>query len=229
MCLRAKLLQSCPTLCNPMDCGPWGSSVHGILQAKKTGMGCHSLLQGIFPIQGSNPCLYVSVSCIGRRAPYHKHHMESPESAIHISIYVYTIYLYRWIPSFLSFPLLSPFPAHLTPLGHPRAPSWASCDIQRFPASYLFYTWYWMNVNATLSIRPTLFGRGCVYTSAVYICISIKHFEDKLFILESCSVYRKVAKLALCPTVSIWHAHRGVQWQRCRMLTHDCNWIPDII
>ena len=30
----AKLLQSCPTLCNSMVCGPPGSSVHGILQAR---------------------------------------------------------------------------------------------------------------------------------------------------------------------------------------------------
>ena len=28
------LLQSCPTLCDPMDCSPPGSSVHGILQAR---------------------------------------------------------------------------------------------------------------------------------------------------------------------------------------------------
>ena len=27
-------VQSCPTLCDPMDCGPSGSSVHGILQAR---------------------------------------------------------------------------------------------------------------------------------------------------------------------------------------------------
>ena len=33
-CLRAKSLQLCPTLCNPMDCSPPGSSVHGILQAR---------------------------------------------------------------------------------------------------------------------------------------------------------------------------------------------------
>ena len=26
--------QSCPILCDPMDCSPSGSSVHGILQAK---------------------------------------------------------------------------------------------------------------------------------------------------------------------------------------------------
>ena len=29
----AKLLQSCPILCDPMDCSSPGSSVHGILQA----------------------------------------------------------------------------------------------------------------------------------------------------------------------------------------------------
>ena len=28
------LLQSCPTLCDPMDCSPPGSSVHGILQER---------------------------------------------------------------------------------------------------------------------------------------------------------------------------------------------------
>ena len=33
--LRAKSLQSCPTLWDPMDCSPPGSSVHGILQARK--------------------------------------------------------------------------------------------------------------------------------------------------------------------------------------------------
>ena len=32
--LHAKLLQSCPALCNPMDYSPLGSSVHGILQAR---------------------------------------------------------------------------------------------------------------------------------------------------------------------------------------------------
>ena len=30
----AKLLQLCPTLCDPMDCSPPGSSVHGIFQAR---------------------------------------------------------------------------------------------------------------------------------------------------------------------------------------------------
>ena len=30
----AKLLQSCPTLCDPMDCSLSGSSIHGIFQAR---------------------------------------------------------------------------------------------------------------------------------------------------------------------------------------------------
>ena len=31
---KVKVSQSCPTLCNLMDCSPPGSSVHGILQAR---------------------------------------------------------------------------------------------------------------------------------------------------------------------------------------------------
>ena len=32
--MRAKSFQLCPTLCNPMDCIPPGSPIHGILQAR---------------------------------------------------------------------------------------------------------------------------------------------------------------------------------------------------
>ena len=40
----AKSLQSCPTLCDPIDGSPPGSPVHGILQAR-TRVGCHFFLQ----------------------------------------------------------------------------------------------------------------------------------------------------------------------------------------
>ena len=65
--------QSHPTLRNPMDCSlnrllcPWNSL------AKNTGVGSHSLLQGIFPIQGSNPDL---LHC--RQVPYRPRHQVSP-------------------------------------------------------------------------------------------------------------------------------------------------------
>ena len=59
--------QSCPTLCEPMDCSPTGFSVHGILQARI--LGCHALLQGISPTQESNPGL---LHC--RQLPYYLRH-----------------------------------------------------------------------------------------------------------------------------------------------------------
>ena len=37
--------QSCLTLCNPTDCSPPGSSVHGDSPGKNTGVGCYFLLQ----------------------------------------------------------------------------------------------------------------------------------------------------------------------------------------
>ena len=33
--VKVLVAQSCPTLCGPMDCSPPGSSVHGILQARR--------------------------------------------------------------------------------------------------------------------------------------------------------------------------------------------------
>ena len=54
LCLLAEL---CPTLCDPMDYSPQGSSIHGISPGKNIGVNCHGLLQGIFPPQGSNPGL----------------------------------------------------------------------------------------------------------------------------------------------------------------------------
>ena len=45
------------TLCYPVDCSPSGSSVLGDSPGKNTGIGCHALLQGIFPAQASNPGL----------------------------------------------------------------------------------------------------------------------------------------------------------------------------
>ena len=46
------LAQLCPTLCDPMDCSPPGSSVHEDFPDKNTGGGCHFLLQGFFSTQG---------------------------------------------------------------------------------------------------------------------------------------------------------------------------------
>ena len=50
--MKVQVAQLCPTLCDPMD-----YIVHGNSPGQNTGVGSLSLLQGIFPIQGSNPGL----------------------------------------------------------------------------------------------------------------------------------------------------------------------------
>ena len=49
--------QSYPTLCDPVDCSLPGTSVYGDSPGKNTGVGCHALLERIFPTQGWNPGL----------------------------------------------------------------------------------------------------------------------------------------------------------------------------
>ena len=58
-CMCAWMLScfSCVLFCDPVDCSPPGSSVHGILQARILEWVCHALLQGIFLTQGLNPAL----------------------------------------------------------------------------------------------------------------------------------------------------------------------------
>ena len=56
-CVLNHSYQSFLTPCDPMDCNSPGSSVHGDFSGKNTGVGCHALLQRIFPTQGLNLCL----------------------------------------------------------------------------------------------------------------------------------------------------------------------------
>ena len=68
-CVLCLVAQSCPALCDPLP----GSSVHGDSLGKKTRVGFHALLQGIFPTEGSNPGL---PHC--RQVLYHLSHHGGP-------------------------------------------------------------------------------------------------------------------------------------------------------
>ena len=72
LCLVTQL---CLTLCIRMDYSPPGSSVHGGFPGKNTGVGCHALLQGIFPKQGLNPGLPHYKQIL-----YHLSHQGSPNT-----------------------------------------------------------------------------------------------------------------------------------------------------
>ena len=55
--LLCLVTQSCPILCDAMDCSLPGSSVHGDSPDKNTGVGYYAFPQGIFQTQQSNPGL----------------------------------------------------------------------------------------------------------------------------------------------------------------------------
>ena len=61
-CMQAKLLQSCPTLCHPMDCSPLGSSVHGILQTILEWVAMPSS-RGVEPMSPVSPALQADSLC----------------------------------------------------------------------------------------------------------------------------------------------------------------------
>ena len=68
-CMRAKLFQSCLTVCDPKDRRPPGSSVHGILQARI--LGWFAMPASRESSQPRDPTSVSYVSCIGRRVLYH--------------------------------------------------------------------------------------------------------------------------------------------------------------
>ena len=66
MFAAAKSLQSCPTLCDPMDCSLPGFSVHGILQARTLEWVAISFSKGCFSISKSNNIFhYISEWTLG--------------------------------------------------------------------------------------------------------------------------------------------------------------------
>ena len=73
--LLCSVTQSWPTFCNPKNCSPPCSFVHGIFQARILGWVSIFLLQGIFPTQGLNPCF---LHCMVDSSPLD--HVGSPQS-----------------------------------------------------------------------------------------------------------------------------------------------------
>ena len=69
-CMHAKSLQSCPTLCDPKDCSPQGSSVQGILQARYWS-------RFVIPFSRGSSHPRIIPTSLGRLVLYHYHHHET--------------------------------------------------------------------------------------------------------------------------------------------------------
>ena len=76
----ARLLKSCSTLCNPMNCSPPDSSVHVILQARILEWVAMSSSRGSSQLR-DRTCVSCA-SCIGKQVLYHQHHLGSPRKQV---------------------------------------------------------------------------------------------------------------------------------------------------
>ena len=92
----AKSFQSCPILCDPMDCTPPDSSVHGICHAGILQWVAVPSFRGSSQPRDQTPGSYVS--CIGRQVLYHQCHLGSPCLCVtaqiihHVHIVLYNLF-----------------------------------------------------------------------------------------------------------------------------------------
>ena len=147
LCLVTHL---CLTLCDHRHCRQPGSSAHGDSPGKNIGVGCHTLLQGIFPTQGSNQCL---LNC--RWIVYHLRHQRSPTGVCSLSVLQGIIALhnfvsfchtttrishtYTYVPSLLD---ILPISLHITPFRVSQSPSLSSLSHTENFHWLSVYIWY---------------------------------------------------------------------------------------
>ena len=158
-----------------MDCSPPGSSVHGILPVKNTGVGCHFLLQGIFPTQGSDLSLLCLLHWQVDSLPLH--HLGSPlldqgmgNPQLQMADCIYcTTHSYIRILSIQGFWCLrgswNQFPADTEGQLH-KTRSKSSSHL-RFPISSYPHRW-------TILPIPCISSKGYFYISTTHMCLSVE-------------------------------------------------------
>ena len=103
-CVRS-FTKSCPTLCDPVDCSPPGSSVHGIFQTRILEWVAISFFRGFS--QSRDQTCVSWVSCVGRQILYHwatqKPNLECTQCSISCLCWNSVLSLY---PYLVSWPLI---------------------------------------------------------------------------------------------------------------------------
>ena len=180
--MHAKALQSCPTLCNPMDCSPPGSFAQGILQAR--------ILEWVVMPSSRRSSWPREQTCVSA-AP---------------ALQADSLQLSHWGYVYIYLLLLAPPPPSTPSLGHHRAPSWAPFAVQRLPTSCLFYTWWRMHVSAAPSVSsPHALGPQ-VHSLHLHLCScpamrsSCTIFLDSTY-MPCCLVAAAAKSLQSCPTL----------------------------
>ena len=158
-------------LCNPMDCVPPGSSVHGILQARILQWVAIPFSRGIFPTEGSNPGL---LHC--RRICYPLSHQGSPYTLwVYVHIYTYThtqstqIFMdlnLLWLSESMFACLI----AAVTQMGYIQLSVWLPSLIDM-----LLQGWLWQSRNSTVAGK-TSFSSWYQFSQSVQLLSCVRLF-----------------------------------------------------
>ena len=113
-CCRCLVTKSCPTLCDPMDCSPPGFFCPRDFPGNNTGVGCHFLLQGMFPPRDWISCIaggslstesHQVKCCVKCYSSLQAHNVLTPRHSVpHLITLIRTPEAWIWGPS-LPFPI----------------------------------------------------------------------------------------------------------------------------
>ena len=104
MCMLAKLLQSCLSLCNPMDKNPPRSSVYEILQARILEWVAVSSSRGSSQARG--PICIIYNSWISRQVLNYSCRLRSPCVCVCVCVYIYIyiqFFYFSWVTTCMYF------------------------------------------------------------------------------------------------------------------------------
>ena len=154
--MYAKSPQSCLTLCDPMDCSSPASSVQWACPTgKDVGVGCHVLLQGIFPTRDWMSISYVS--CIGF-------------FCVFFFVVVFAIHWYESAMDLYVFPIPIPAPASLS------IPSlWV------FPVHqpWALVSLHWILYHLMPTGKPHLSDTLCIYIISYIVSLPTEYYLTK--------------------------------------------------
>ena len=169
----------CLTLCDPMDCSPPDSSVHGILQARILEWVAISFSKGSsWPRQGSNPVSYAS--CIGRQ----------------VTIYNESPYILGWPKSLFSIFLTILWKNPNKVFAQPNISNWLCFSeelIQGLTVKRAPWIWGVMEIFCILILRMVTWVYPFINTQG------LEHLYSRLFI--TCKLYYSKIDLKINETM----------------------------
>ena len=159
-----------------MDCSPPDPSVYGDSPGKNTRMGCHALLPGIIPTQGSNPGL---LHC--RQILHCLNHQGSPR-------------ILEWV----AYPFCRG-------TSQPRNQTWVSCLTGKFFTIWAFRKILTIFPTSFATLHLLLVHRvQCILPKCIFLCILIDNSVFKIYLILAYNNLQFFSCICSWPYIFSW-------------------------